>query len=134
MLDGDGRDRVLPSGRRDDLVLLNFSSTNCIHCVKAIPTLSRLHEDHRELRIITVLCDEGSTNDRLRAAERYRSKYRLAFDVNIEHKPGEVQNAFHVDGYPSLVLIDGTGRKLWEGHPKDSARLERILRDRIANR
>ncbi|MBL8868026.1 MAG: carboxypeptidase regulatory-like domain-containing protein [Gemmataceae bacterium] len=134
LLDRDGRDRAIPSGRRDDLVLLNFSSTNCVHCVKAIPTLARLHDDYRGLEVLTVLCDEGSTNERLRAAERYRSKHKLAYDVAVEAKAGEIQTAYHVEGYPSLVLVDGTGRTLWEGHPKESSRLERILRDRLANR
>ena len=86
------------------------------------------------LQVVTVLCDEGNTNERLRAAEKYKSRHRLPFDVHVEAKSGEVQTAFHVEGYPSLVLIDGTGRKLWEGHPKESDRLERILRDRTADR
>jgi thiol-disulfide isomerase/thioredoxin len=134
LLDADGRDRVLPTGRRDDLVLLSFSSTNCVHCVKSLPTLTRLHDDHRNLQIVTVLCDDGSTSERLRAAERYRAKYRLPYAVNVEARPGDVQTAFHVEGYPSLVLIDGAGRALWEGHPKDASRLERILRDRLADK
>lgn len=134
LIDIDGRDRTFPSGRSDDLVLLNFSATNCVHCTKSIPTLTRLHDKNRALQVVTVLCDEGSTNERLRAAEKYKSRHRLPFDVNVEAKSGEVQTAFHVDGYPSLVLIDGTGRKLWEGHPKETDRLERILRDRQADR
>ncbi len=134
LLDPNGRDRELPSGRASELTLLNFSSTNCIHCVKAIPTLSRLYNDHRNLELVTVLCDEGSTSERIRAAENYRTRHRIPFDVNIEAKRGEVQSAFHVEGYPSLVLIDGNGRTLWEGHPKESSQLERILRDKQSQR
>lgn len=134
LIDSTGRDRALPTGRADGLVLLNFSSTDCIHCVKSIPTLTKLHDKNRSLQVVTVLCDEGSVNERIRAAERYRSRHKLPFDVTVEAKSGDIQNAYHVEGYPSLVLIDGSGKALWEGHPKESSQLERVLRNRLDDR
>ena len=42
-------------------------------------------------------------------------------------QPGAVQKVFHVDAYPTLVLLDPWGTVLWTGHPKDLAEAEKVL-------
>ncbi|QEL16065.1 thioredoxin-like domain-containing protein [Limnoglobus roseus] len=131
LLDEDGKVRSFPSGREGDLLLLDFASTNCIHCTKAIPTLTKLHDAYRDqaLQVVTVLCDTGTTRQRLEAAEKYRKNHRFPYELQIEATAGTVQDAFSVKAYPTLVLIDGTGRRLWSGHPKQVDQLERAIRE-----
>ncbi len=136
LLDLDGKERTLPTGRAGDLVLLNFASTDCVHCAKAIPRLEKLHDRYRDqaVEVLTVLCDEGSSRERLRAAESYRRGHRFPYGLAVEAKFGTAQDALKVRGYPTLVLLDGTGRTLWTGHPKDADRLERTVRDFLDSR
>lgn len=136
LLDENGKVRTFPTGKDGDLVLLDFAATNCVHCSKAIPALTKLHDAYRDqaVRVVTVLCDPGTTRERLEAAEQYRKRHRFPYELLVEATAGQVQDAFGVKAYPHLVLLDGTGRKLWTGHPKQIDQLERTIRDFVDGR
>ncbi|CAN5178681.1 hypothetical protein BH11PLA2_BH11PLA2_07320 [soil metagenome] len=137
LLNDNGKARNFPSGQANDLVLLDFMTTYCVPCKKAIPTLTALNERYasRGVELIAVCCDSGSESKRVSLARNYKDENKLQYAVYSEAggKDG-IQERFAIEGYPTLVLIDGTGRRLWKGHPKDVAELDRILRDRLVNR
>jgi thiol-disulfide isomerase/thioredoxin len=131
LLGGDGRARNVLSGRPDDLVLLDFMTTTCLPCKRAIPSLMSFHEKYgKNVEVVAVVCDSGSDSRRVDSAAAYRREQHLPYAVNSENSRSPVQDAFNIEAYPTLVLLDGTGRRLWKGHPKDIAEAERIIRNR----
>ncbi len=136
LLDVAGERRALPSGRVGELVLLDFMTTNCVPCKKAIPSLKAMQDKYRNdsLEIIGVVCNEGDEKQRRDVASRYRREQRLNYDLYVEPSVGRLQDRFDVSSYPTLILIDSAGKILWRGHPKDIDKLERILNDAVASR
>ncbi|OWK39182.1 redoxin family protein [Fimbriiglobus ruber] len=136
LLDSDGRDRVFPSGRAGEFVLLDFMTTTCVPCKTAVPVMKRLQSKYaaRGLDVVAVACDEMGTADRRAAAAKYKDNQNLNYLVYTEpgEQPGKVMRRFGVSAYPTLVLIDGAGTVLWKGHPNDAVKLERVLADEMA--
>lgn len=131
VLDSDGRARNVLTGRPEDLVLLDFITTTCGPCKRVIPALSSFHERFgRKVELVAVVCDNESDERRVELANRYRVEQRIPYFVFAESSRGRLADQFNVEFYPTLVLLDGTGRRLWKGHPKDLAVAEKIIRSR----
>jgi thiol-disulfide isomerase/thioredoxin len=126
-----GRPRAFPSGRAGVLVLLDFMTTTCAPCRKAVPALTALQAKYGSagLEVVGVACDDASESARRSLAAKYADGHRLNYLVYAEpgSAPGRVMKHFGVTGFPTLVLIDGTGSILWEGHPADLDDLERVV-------
>ena len=131
LLDAAGVEREFPTGRDHSLVLLDFLSTDCGPCKKAIPALMDLQTRHgpRGFEVVGVLCDDAPRDARLARAADYRRDHGLNYVVYTEPgpKPGTLLERYHADRFPTLVLINGAGERLWQGHPKDAADLERVI-------
>ncbi len=136
LLDVAGQRRAFPSGRASEFVLLDFLTTSCVPCKKAVPTLTAIQDKYRNdsLQVIGIVCDEGSEKQRCDAASKYRRDQRLNYDLYVEPAVGRIQDRFDVVSYPTLILMDGTGKVLWRGHPRDADKLNRILNDVIGGR
>lgn len=131
VLDSDGKARNVLTGKPEDLVLLDFVTSTCGPCKKAIPALVSFNEKHgRSAEVIAVMCDGDTDAKRVELANRYRSEQRIPYVVFAESSRAPLADQFHVEFYPTLVLLDGTGRRLWKGHPKDLAEAEKIIRSR----
>lgn len=131
LLTPSGEARKFPTATRDDLVLLDFMTTACVPCKKAIPTLIALQEKYgaRGLEVIGVVCDEETISERRALAATYQRAQRLNYPLYVEPgaEPGAIREKFRVEAYPTLVLLDGSGEVLWKGHPRDVASLERAI-------
>lgn len=127
--------RKFPTGKRDELVLLDFMTTTCVPCKKAIPTLTALQEKYaaRGLEVIGVVCDEETISERRSLASRYQRAQQLNYQLYVEPggEPGAIREKFRVEAYPTLVLLDGSGEVLWKGSPRDVASLERVIAAKI---
>jgi thiol-disulfide isomerase/thioredoxin len=121
--------------RSGSLVMLEFITTNCRYCVTAIPKLTSLQSRYEAngLQVIGVLSDEGSRRERAVRAAKYQRDHNLNFAVFVEPgaEAGAIGEYFGVEGYPTVVLLDGTGAVVWRGHPGD-AQLEAIIRKQLA--
>ena len=130
LIDSTGKPKTFAAGTSRELILLDFMATWCGPCTKAIPILKRLQTDYgSKIQVIGVLCDDESKQARQELAERYSSAHRLNYPIMIEPaaKPGALKDRFEIRGYPTLILLDGTGEVLWRGHPKDEDQLRRVL-------
>ena len=127
-----GRPREFPSGRAGELVLLDFMTTTCVPCTRAVPALTALQAKHGAagLEVVGVACDDLGETARRSAAAKYADDHRLNYLVYAEpgSAPGSVMKHFGVTTFPTLVLIDGTGSILWKGRPADVGELERVVR------
>ena len=91
--------------QRGRVVLLDFWATWCPPCVAAMPTLQRLHDEHRAagLEIVGVNIEREAV-DRVR---RFVDARKLTFPIVID--PGTIAVSYGVYSYPSSVLVDRDG-------------------------
>lgn len=131
LADPAGVTREFPTGRADSLVLLDFMTTTCAPCKKALPVLTGLQAKHggRTFEVVGVVCDDAPAAERRTLAAAYRRKHDLNYLLYTEPAatPGALLKRFDIDRYPTLVLLDGAGAVLWKGHPADLAELERAI-------
>jgi peroxiredoxin len=92
------------------ILVLDFFATWCSPCIAELPELERLRADlqtERDVQFVLVGTNSGGdTPERVRAfAQRRHISFPVAFDPE-----GRAQHAFGLNGFPSLVVIDRTGR------------------------
>lgn len=86
------------------LVILNFYSTRCPICAKAIPNLQKLHEDYEKKGIIVIGINTDTKNmeeERDAAIKKYGLTYPILLDPNAD-----VYTAYSVAGIPNIFVID----------------------------
>ena len=132
LVDTLGRVREFPTGRADDLILVDFMTTTCLPCKKSVPTLKQLQTRYGAsgLEVIGVVCDDTDTPQRRAFASRYAESYDLNYMLYVEPspKPGRVMDQFDVQFFPTFLLIDGTGKVRWKGDSKDLGQLDATIR------
>lgn len=126
---------------KGQLILMEFWSTTCVPCMKAIPGMKRLQNDYGEsgLEIVAVACEpEASLNARARDADDVARRKELNYKVYVERdgRVGEVQKLFDVKWVPTLVLLDRKGNVLWRGGATDTdlARVEEVIKPYLTKR
>ena len=92
------------------ILVLDFFATWCSPCIAELPELERLRADlqtKRDIEFVLVGTNSGGdTPERVRAfAQRRHISFPIAFDPERR-----AQHAFGLSGFPSLVVIDRTGR------------------------
>ena len=121
--------------RSGSLVLLEFMTTNCTYCVKAIPDLVSLQARYESsgLQLIGVLCDDLPRRERAAQAAKYQRDHNLNYAVYVEPgaEAGAIRTHFGIQAYPTVVLLDGRGAVIWQGHPGKKAELESAIRRRL---
>jgi thiol-disulfide isomerase/thioredoxin len=130
LLDAAGRTVEFPSGRPGELTLLDFMTTSCLPCKKAIPELVEFQRRYgaNGLEIVGIVCDDAAESERRAATTAYARQNGLNYMLYTEAKAKAVRKQFNVDRFPTLVLLDADGTTLWTGHPKDMAELEKVVR------
>lgn len=132
LLDSQERPWRFPEDRSGSLVLLEFVTSQCVHCKPVVPVLKDLQARYATagLQVVAVLCDEVPQAERAAAAARYGREYNLNYAVFLEpgSRPGRVRDRLGVEAYPTAVLLDGQGAILWRGHPGKRAELEAAVR------
>ncbi|HYH64537.1 MAG TPA: thioredoxin-like domain-containing protein [Urbifossiella sp.] len=119
--------------RHGSLVLLDFMTTNCVPCKRAIPVLNELQSKYAGsgLELIGVVCDDVSPRERTDRAVRYGRENGLNYVLYTEpgQDAGAVRDRFGVEAYPTVVLLGGDGAVLYRGNPNDrSGQLEAAIR------
>jgi thiol-disulfide isomerase/thioredoxin len=138
LLDTERREWDLATSRHGSLVLVEFMTTTCVPCKKAIPVLTDLQARYGAagLQVVGVVCDDGPLVRRTELAKQYRSAQGLNYALYVEPGPGPgaVRDRLGVEGYPTVILVDGTGREVYRGHPTvdgEPAKLEQAIRENL---
>lgn len=136
LLDPAGRSVELPDQRSNDLILLDFMTTTCLPCKKAIPTLIEFQRRYgvHGVQLLGVVCDDAGEAERRSGASAYQREFSLNYLLYTEAKPQAVRKLFGVDRFPTLVLLDGQGTLLWKGHPNEMKELEKVIRATLSAR
>ena len=86
------------------LVVLNFYSTRCPICAKALPNLQKLNEDYRQKGIIVLGINTDTQNmeaERDEVIKKYGLSYQILLDPNAN-----TYTAYSVAGIPNLFVIN----------------------------
>ena len=122
-LGDDGRIKSLLSGRAEDLVLLDFLTTTCGPCKKAIPALVAFQDKYgKRVEVIGVLCDNDSDSRRVSLARRYQADQRLPTQWSPRATSSRCRTSSTCSRIPRWCCSTAQARRLWKGHPKESQR------------
>jgi thiol-disulfide isomerase/thioredoxin len=124
--------------RRGKLVLLDFWTRDCVPCQKTMPILTQVQSKFgpQGLEVVGVFLDTGTLREQSERAKKIcyqlQTNYR---QVLAQDDKTRLREQFNLQAYPSLILVDDTGRILWRhvGAP-DAATLENVLQKHVASR
>ena len=126
------------SGR---LILMEFWSTTCVPCQRAVPAMKKLQGDYGAsgLEVVAVACEaDASFNSRARDVDEVARRKELNYRPYLERdgRVGEIQKLFNVQYVPLLVLLDRQGTVLWRGGATDAdmARVDEVIKVYLTKR
>lgn len=126
---------------RDRLVLLDFWSTTCQPCMRAVPAIKKLQSNYGAsgLEVVAIACEaDAPFNQRARQVDEVSRRKEVNYKVYLERDRhvGEVQRLFNVQWVPTLVLLDRQGNILWRGGATDTDldRVDQIIKTYLTNR
>jgi thiol-disulfide isomerase/thioredoxin len=135
LVDTLGRAKDFPHARAGELVLVEFLTTECVYCKKAVPALKDLQGRYgaRGLDVIGVVCDEVDVQQRRAVAAAYQRANDLNYHLYVEpgRRPGNVRDKLGAEAYPTMVLLSADGDVLWKGSPPNLAPLERAIAENL---
>lgn len=116
-----------------DLVLLDFWGSWCKECRTSIPHLAQLQAKYgkKRLRVIGVACERGSRlEDRQASAAKAASGLKINYPVLVSSMDGScpVQQGMQIHFYPTMVLLDHSGKIIRREQGATDATLARIDR------
>ncbi len=121
--------------REGSLVLLDFMTTDCVPCKRAVPILVDLQSRYAAdgLQLVGVVCDDAPQRERAAMAMKYQRDHSLNYALYVEPGPvpGSVRDRFEIESYPTLILLNGEGRIVWKGHPAEKGTLESVIRKEL---
>lgn len=132
LIDGLGRPWNFATSRYGSLVLLEFMTTSCVPCQRAIPILVDLQGRYgaHGLQLVGVVCDDTPQQERVAQASKYQRDHNLNYALYVEPgpEPGSVRDRFEIQSYPTVLLLDAVGNVVWRGHPSNRAALESAIK------
>jgi thiol-disulfide isomerase/thioredoxin len=104
-------------------LLLEFWATWCPPCRKSIPHLNELFEKYKARGLVVI----GVTDEDAATVLKFTEKTPMHYAVAVGDK--KLGDLFGISGIPHAMLVDRTGKILWEGHPLEltDALIEKIL-------
>ncbi|MDR3636869.1 MAG: redoxin family protein [Isosphaeraceae bacterium] len=114
-----------------DLVLIDFWGTWCKPCVNAIPHLVDLQKRFggKHLTVLGIASEQGPPAARAAAVAKASQQLGINYPVLLSGMDGEtcpVQEALHIQAFPTLILVDRQGRILWRDQGATPATLSRL--------
>lgn len=92
----------------ENLTVLDFWTTWCKPCRKAIPELNKIYDEFKEkgVQIVGVNCDGPRTTAQAPGVSRsLEIKYPVLVDVNMD-----IANSLNIGNFPTLIIIDEKNR------------------------
>jgi thiol-disulfide isomerase/thioredoxin len=115
-----------------DLILLDFWGTWCVQCRNSIPHLNELQKTlgGKKLQVIGIACEQTPAKDRATKVASSVKQLGINYPVLISgmDRACPVQDAFQIQFYPTMILLDRQGRILRREEGSTDVTLARIDR------
>ncbi len=99
-----------------DLILLDFWGTWCAPCRKSVSHLIEIQQTlgGKKVQVVGIACERTPAKDRAAIVAKSIKDLKINYTVLISTMDGScpVQDAFQIQFYPTLVLVDRQGRIL----------------------
>lgn len=107
----DGRTRKL-AGYRGKIVVLDFWGTWCGPCIQMIPAAKQLHEHYKDKDVVFLAIHTAGTDMSLvkRLMKQQEWSVVSGLDKGEDIVSGHTIQAFGVQGFPTIVVIDRQGK------------------------
>lgn len=98
----------------EKILLLDFSTTWCPHCVTIIPALKNIHANE-DVKVLAVYIKESRAT-----VESFTTKHQIPYPVLLD-TDGSVASKYDIRGVPTVMVVDKTGIIRFRGHhiPED---------------
>lgn len=118
-----------------DLVLIDFWGTWCKPCVNSIPHLVDLQKrlGGKRVTVLGIASEQGPPAARVASVNKAIQKLGINYPILMSGMDGEncpVQEALHIQAFPTLILVDRQGRVLWRDQgatPATLAKLDNLI-------
>ena len=115
---------------RGKLVLIDFFYKSCYPCRLALPALQALNEKYKDkgLKVIGIDPYDKKDNEIIKFLHKSGVNYTVLFDNK------DVIDDYHVSGFPTMYLIDKTGKIIYTqvGYSKEvDEKLEEIIKKNL---
>jgi thiol-disulfide isomerase/thioredoxin len=95
------------TGKKGNIMILNFWATWCVPCKKEMPSLEKLSKEYPEILIYPVNLEKPNKNKTQKFfADLEISKLNIYFDPNFS-----LVKLFNMRGVPTSILIDKNGKE-----------------------
>lgn len=100
-----------PAQYRGKPLLINFWSTTCSICLKEMPLLQALHEEHAADGLTVVAA--AMPYDRPSDVVELKALKKWSFHVTIDPQGNMVKQMGSVKAVPTTALFDSKGQRVW---------------------
>ena len=95
------------TGKKGNIMILNFWATWCVPCKKEMPSLEKLSKEYPEIMIYPINLEKPNQDKTLKFfADLGISKLNIYFDPNFS-----LVKLLNMRGVPTTILIDKNGRE-----------------------
>lgn len=109
------------------LVLIDFWYKNCGPCIKAMPSLQKLHEEFKDKGLLVLgINDRDKGDDALKKFLDYR---HITYTILLADR--SVSAKFSVEGFPSFYLVNKEGVIVYSDSGYGGEGTEKMLREKI---
>ncbi|HTE01523.1 MAG TPA: TlpA disulfide reductase family protein [Mucilaginibacter sp.] len=109
------------------LVLLNFTTNGCPHCINAAQMLKRLNDKYKSAAVSIISIYQLGVNSKESVA-KFDRKYEVQYPSYTTEKTAA--DIYHLQGYPNFYLLDKQGN-IAQAYDGFYAELEKELTDKI---
>jgi thiol-disulfide isomerase/thioredoxin len=126
----DGGKPVVLAELKGKPVVVEFWATWCGPCVAEIPHIKSLYAEHADegLAVVTLHAPRGADRKDL---ESFAKDKGMSYPIGLDTS-GETYDAYGIEGIPFAVVIDRSGKVIWQGHPGDEA-FDRAVKQALAS-
>jgi len=108
----DGKPYTLSQYRGKKYVLVEFFSTRCPHCQRSTTYLEALYGNKKDnFEILSI--SAGDPPNAPSTAAQFQKDYKVTYPI-LDHPPAALTDAYHIQGFPTLYLIDKNGTIVWD--------------------
>jgi len=106
-------------------MIVEFWATWCPPCRSSIPHLNEIYAKYKDKGLQIV----GITDEDRAKIKKFEKEVPIEYAVGLDAN-GKYAKPFGIKGIPHAVLVDKTGKVVWEGHPMSlkEAQIEELLK------